>query len=306
MHTPALVVPPLTPYTPDLEVDQEALQRGVEYVVTECEATMVVAAGVEAQEYQYLSPEQRLGLIDRTLEFVDGRRPVVVGVSHPSFKQTIALAQHAERRGAQMVQLLAPLRPFGGQPTTRDLVAYFEAVAAETSLPLMLYLNPGSGADVSTAATVELACLDGVACVKESSRDLSRVSRLIVEIEDPGHAHYLTTMQMLLISLQLGGSGVTLPPPAAKLASMVVRAFADGKLDEAARLQRQFALFPSRWMHHGLSTVMKASAQLLGVPAGDPYPPYPPIRGEELGELRAYLSTTELAADLLPEKEVPC
>ncbi|MGH3367210.1 MAG: dihydrodipicolinate synthase family protein [Nocardioidaceae bacterium] len=303
MHTPALVVPPLTPFTSDLEVDLQALQRGVEYVVTECRATMVVAAGVEAQEYQYLSAEQRLDLIDRTIEFVDGRRPVVVGVSHPSFKQTIELAQHAESRGAHGIQLLAPLRPFGGQPTTRDLVAYFEAVTAETSLPVMLYLNPASGAELSIPTTVELSRLDGVAYVKESSRDLARVSRLIVEIEDPGHAHYFTTMQMLLISLQLGGSGVTLPPPAAKLANMVVTAFAEGKLDEAARLQRQFALFPSRWMHHGLPTVMKAAAQLLGVPAGEPYPPYRPIGGDELGELRAYLSTTDLALDLVPEKE---
>jgi len=152
MPEPALVVPPLTPFTPDLAVDVDALHKGVDYVVGECEATMVVAAGVEAQEYQYLTHEERLDLIDRTIEFVDGRRPVAVGVSHPSFKQTVALAHHAERRGAQVLQLLAPLRPFGGQPTTADLVAYFEAVISETSLPVMLYLNAGSGADVSVPA----------------------------------------------------------------------------------------------------------------------------------------------------------
>ena len=303
MQLPGLVVPPLTPFTSDLDVDVDALRKGVDYVVSECEASMVVAAGVEAQEYQYLAPDERLALIDRTIEFVDGRRPVAVGVSHPSFRQTIALAHHAESRGARALQLLAPLRPFGGQPTTADLVAYFEAVIAETSLPVMLYLNPGSGADVSVPATIELAQIDRVDYVKESSRDLSRVSRLIVEIDGAGTARYFTTMQMLLISLQLGGSGVTLPPPAARLAAMVVRAYNAGDLVEAARLQRQFAVYPARWMHRGLTTVMKASMELLGVPAGDPYPPYPPIAGAELDALRSYLATTDLAPDLVPHKE---
>lgn len=303
MQLPGLVVPPLTPFTSDLDVDVDALRKGVDYVVSECEASMVVAAGVEAQEYQYLAPDERLALIDRTIEFVDGRRPVAVGVSHPSFRQTIALAHHAESRGARALQLLAPLRPFGGQPTTADLVAYFEAVIAETSLPVMLYLNPGSGADVSVPATIELAQIDRVDYVKESSRDLSRVSRLIVEIDGAGSARYFTTMQMLLISLQLGGSGVTLPPPAARLAAMVVRAYNAGDLVEAARLQRQFAVYPARWMHRGLTTVMKASMELLGVPAGDPYPPYPPIAGAELDALRSYLATTDLAPDLVPHKE---
>jgi 4-hydroxy-tetrahydrodipicolinate synthase len=300
MHSPSLIVPPLTPFTPELTVDAEALRRGVDYVIEQCDASMVVAAGVEAQEYQYLTPDERLGLIDRTFEFVAGRRPVAVGVSHPSFRQTIALAHHAERLGADVIQLLAPLRPFGGQPTSVDLMRYFAAVIAETSLPVMLYLNAGSGADVSAETTIELAHLEGVAYVKESSRDLSRVSRLIAEIDVEGHARYFTTMQMLLISLQLGGSGVTLPPPAAKLAAMLVHAYNAGDVTEASRIQRQFAVYPSRWMHRGLPTVMKASLHLLGVSAGDPYPPYPPMLGEEVAALREYLRTTDLASDLVP------
>lgn len=52
----------------------------------------------------------------------------------------------------------------------------------------MLYLNAGPGADLSPAATIELSTLDGVDYVKESSRDMVRVGRLIAEIDDSGHA----------------------------------------------------------------------------------------------------------------------
>src|ERR1043166_6247038 len=234
MEKPGLIVAPLTPFTADLGVDEPALRRQIDYVVEDCGATMVVAAGVENQEYTYLSLEQRKALIRATIECVAGRVPVVVGISHPSFKTAVALAHDAERLGAAAVQLLAPLRPFAGAPTQSDLLAYFEAVAREISLPITLYLNPGPGADVSIADTIALAKLPRVQLIKESSRDLARVSRLIVEIDRAGHARYFTTMQMLLATVELGGSGATMPPPAAEIARAVIEAFVAKDYERAA------------------------------------------------------------------------
>ena len=271
MVNPGLIVAPLTPFTTELEVDRPALRRQIDYVVEDCGATMVVAAGVETQEYTYLSLEQRKALIQHTIESVDGRAPVMVGISHPSFKTAVELAHLAERLGAAAVQLLAPLRPFAGPPTQADLIAYFEAVARETDLPITLYLNPGPGADVSIADTIALAKLPSVQLIKESSRDLARVSRLIVEIDRAGHARYFTTMQMLLATLLLG-------------------------YERAVELQLQFSLFPSKWMHRGLAPVMKAALNLIGVPVGAPYPPYASLSNEEMSALAAFLRTTVLAS----------
>jgi 4-hydroxy-tetrahydrodipicolinate synthase len=295
MGQPGLIVAPLTPFTADLQVDENALRRQIDYVVDDCGATMVVAAGVETQEYTYLSLDERKALIRSTIEAVGGRVPVMVGISHASFKTAIALAHEAERLGAAAVQILAPLRPFAGPPTRDDLVAYFEAIARETSLPITLYLNPGPGADVSVPDTIALAKLPCIAFIKESSRDLARVSRLIVEIDRAGHARYFTTMQMLLITLMLGGSGATMPPPACEIARHIINAFVAKDHERAAELQLQFALFPAKWMHRGLAPAMKAAMNLIGVPAGDPYPPYAPLTGDETGALAAFLKTTVLA-----------
>ncbi len=292
---PGLIVAPLTPFSADLKVDEAALRRQIDYVVNDCGATMVVAAGVETQEYTYLSLEQRKALIRSTVEAVGGRVPVMVGVTHPSFKTAIELAHDAERLGAAAVQLLAPLRPFAGPPTQADLLAYFEAVARETRLPITLYLNPGPGADVSIPDTIALAKLPSVQLIKESSRDLARVSRLIVEIDRAGHARYFTTMQMLLATLELGGSGATMPPPGSEIARHVIDAFVAKDYARAAELQLQFALFPAKWMHRGLAPAMKAAMNLIGVPVGDPYPPYAPLSREETAALAAYLRTTVLA-----------
>jgi 4-hydroxy-tetrahydrodipicolinate synthase len=288
----------LTPFTSDLKLNEAALQRQIDYVVRDCSATMVVAAGVETQEYTYLSLEQRRALVRRTIEFVDGRVPVMVGITRPSFKTAIELANEAEKLGAAVVQLLAPLRPFAGQPTQSDLVAYFEAIGRETRLPIALYLNPGPGADVSIVDTIALAKLPFVQLIKESSRDLARVSRLIVEIDRAGHARYFTTMQMLLATLQLGGSGATMPPPGSEIARHVIDAFLAKDMDRAAELQLQFALFPSKWMHRGLAPTMKAAMNLIGIQVGEPYPPYAPLNRDEITGMAAVLKTTVLSARL--------
>ena len=295
MGKPELVVAPLTPFTSDLKVDEELLKGEIDYVIEDCAATMVVAAGVEAQEYTYLGLEERKALIQRTVEYVAGRCPVMVGISHPSFKRAIDLAHFAKDLGAHAVQMLAPLRPFGGPPTDRDLMAYFEAVARESPLPMALYINPGPGADVSISSTIAIARIDKVRYIKESSRDLSRVSRLIVEIDRAGHARYFTTLQMLLATLELGGSGATMPPPAAEIARQVIDAFVAGDYKRASEIQLQFALFPSKWMHRGLTATMKAAMRLIGIPVGDLYPPYVGLDPDEMAALAKFLKTTVLA-----------
>lgn len=288
------IVPPLTPFNADHKIEYDALRKMVDYVVEDCNASMVVAAGVEAQEYQYLSFADRKELIAKTIEFVGGRRPVAVGISHPSFATAIELAEFAQEKGARVLQLLAPMRPTGGAIRTSELVAYFRSVLDRTTLPMMLYLNQGPGADPSVPTTIELAKLDRIDFIKESSRDLARVSRLIFEIEHAGHAQYFTTMQMWLSTLALGGSGVTVPPPAALITRKIFDAFEAGDFKEAARLQGQLALFPARWMEFGLAAAMKAALNHLGVLSGDPFPPYEPVSGEALAKLKAHVDAMDL------------
>ena len=54
-------------------------------------------AGVEAQEYQYLSDDERRLLIRETIAMIDGRVPALVGVSHASYRTSIKLAEYAQR-----------------------------------------------------------------------------------------------------------------------------------------------------------------------------------------------------------------
>jgi len=101
-------------------------------------------------------------------------------------------------------------------------------------------------------------------------------------------------MQMLLATIQLGGSGATMPPPGAYIARAIIEAFNAGNHDEAARLQRQFALFPARWMQYGLAPALKAAMEIVGLPLGKPYPPFKPVSERDMAAMRDYLQGTYL------------
>ncbi len=297
--TTELVVPPLTPFTAAGAIDWPALRTQIDYIVETCRATQIVAAGVEAQEYQFLDLAGRRELIRRTVEYTAARVPVMVGISHPDPRACADLGRLARDLGAAAVQLLAPLRPFGGAPTEEDVLRYFRAVAEQIDLPIVLYLNAGPGADVGIAGTIALARLPEVAMIKESSRDLARISRLIVEVDHAGHARYLTTMQMLLPTIMLGGSGATMPAPAAEIARGVIDAWEAGDARRAAELQLQFALFPARWMHRGLTPTMKAALSLIGLPAGEMHAPWQGLSNQEFSELADFLRGSLLARHMI-------
>ena len=113
MMDPGLIVAPLTPFTADLDVDKPALRRQIDYVVEDCGATMVVAAGVETQEYTYLSLEKRKALIQLTIDFVGGRVPVMVGISPsvlPDRDRARSSCGGSRRRRGAAVGADAPVR----------------------------------------------------------------------------------------------------------------------------------------------------------------------------------------------------
>lgn len=295
MKLPGLIVAPLTPFKrSDLTVDWKALEREIDYICDDCNAAMISVSGVETSEYHYLSFPDRKELIKRTAEMIGTRSGLVVGISHPNTRIALELADLAASLKAEAVQVLAPQRPYGGQPGTQELVDYFGAIADKSPLPLLLYLNPGPGAEVGPEATIAITKLPKVKYVKESSRDLARVSRLIVEIDQAGHARYFTTMQMLLITLMLGGSGATMPPPACYIAAKIIDAFNAKDFEKAAKLQLEFALFPAKYQAKGLAPVMKAAMELIGIPLGDPYPPFPAFTAEEKKALGEELKKTSL------------
>jgi 4-hydroxy-tetrahydrodipicolinate synthase len=284
----------LTPFDGEGRVDFPALEREIDYIVEACHADAIAIAATEDAEYTMLDWSQRTELMARGTELVRGRVPVVLGISHPAPQRAIELARHAKAVAADAVQLLLPTRLWGGDPDPDETYDYVAEIARRSPLPVNLYQNRRTGSDATIPLFLRLADVLNVPYITETSGDVTRISRLIEEIDRRGSARYFTTIESLLINLTLGGSGAQMPPPAARVGGEVVRAFREGNLERAVEWQRILGLFPGRWRRYGLPPVMKAAMRHLGLDLGDPMPPYAAVNERDDAAIGEFLESVGL------------
>src|SRR6185437_10190602 len=141
-----------------------------------------IAAGVDGiilggslGEASVLTVEEKERLVKFAVESVAGRVPVVLNIAEGYTREALRQAEFAEAWGAQGLMILPPMRYSADH---RETVTWFKAVAASTELPIMIYNNP---VDYKTLVTLdmfeELAQCDNIQAVKESTRDISNVTR---------------------------------------------------------------------------------------------------------------------------------
>lgn len=288
----------LTPFGEDERVNYKALEKEIDFLMADCDAVSIAA--VEAAEYTMLSREERKELLRIATQIVARRKPVILGVSSPSPREVIELAEYSASVGGDLVQVLMPLRPWGGQPTIAELMEFYTQVASASPLPVVCYHNPGPGADPPQDAFVKISEINNIRYFKESSRDITKISRLIEQIDLAGRGHYFTTMQPLLATLMMGGSGATMPPPGTRIGAQVVRAFRAGDIERARYWQRCFALFPGKWAAYGLPPVMKSALKHFGVDIGDPSKPYAPVSPRDHAQIGQFLRQIGLLGEGAP------
>jgi 4-hydroxy-tetrahydrodipicolinate synthase len=276
----------LTPFDAQGRVHYDALQREIDFLVADCDAISIAA--VEASEYTVLSVPERKELLRAAAEMVQKRRPVILGASSAPPRGVLEWVEFAASLGADAVQVLMPLRPWGGQPSAVELVDYFTEIASRSPLPVVAYHNPGAGADPGIDTMVRLAGIENVQYFKESSRDITRITRLIEEIDLAGRARYFTTMQPLLTTPLMGGSGATMPPPGTRIGAEVVRAFRAGDLERAKKWQRIFSVFPGKWGSYGMTPVVKSAMKHFGIDLGEPAPPFKAVSSADHAQIGAF------------------
>lgn len=135
-----------------------------------------IVLGGTLGEASTLSDEEKRILTRETVSLVNGKVPVLLNIAEQTTKGAIDAAHKAFEDGANGLMMLPPMRYKAGD---RETVAYFKAVANSTSLPIMIYNNP---VDYKIEVTLdmfdELLQCENIQAVKESTRDISNVTRI--------------------------------------------------------------------------------------------------------------------------------
>ncbi|MGD1946991.1 MAG: dihydrodipicolinate synthase family protein [Croceivirga sp.] len=135
-----------------------------------------IILGGSLGEASTLSTTEKQVLVEHAVNCIDGKIPVVMNVAERSTKSAVALAKNAKKWGAGGLMLLPPMQY---KATDYEVIAYFKAIAQTTDLPIMIYNNPVDyKIEVTLEMFEELLKLDNIKAVKESTRDISNVTRI--------------------------------------------------------------------------------------------------------------------------------
>lgn len=169
------IVPPLvTPLLARDQLDHAGLQRLLDHVIDGgVSGVFILGTTGEAPSLSY---RLRREMISESVRIVNGRVPVLVGVTDTAFVETVALAEHAAQCGADSAVLTTPYYFPAGQT---ELTRYVQNITPMIPLPLMLYNMPGLTKVWFEIETLKLlADIESIVGVKDSSGDLEYFQQL--------------------------------------------------------------------------------------------------------------------------------
>ncbi|NNL01002.1 MAG: dihydrodipicolinate synthase family protein [Eudoraea sp.] len=231
-------------------------------------------------EASTLSDDEKKILIETTVGIVDGKIPVIINVAEQSTKGAIKAVNNAEKYGASGLMMLPPMRY---KANDFETVTYFKAIAQSTELPIMIYNNPVDyGIEVTLDMFEEMLQCDNIQAVKESTRDISNITRMRNRFGD--RLKVLTGVDTLgLESILMGAEGwvaglVCAFPQETVAIYELAKA---GRTAEALEIYRWFLPLLELDISPQLVQNIKLAEVATGIGTENVRAPRLPLRGEE-------------------------
>nr|WP_196767674.1 4-hydroxy-tetrahydrodipicolinate synthase [Gallibacterium anatis] len=238
------IVALVTPMDSAGEVNYGQLKKLVNYHI-EAGTNAIVSVGTSG-ESATLSIEENIKTILKTLEFADGRIPVIAGTGANATSEAVTMTKLLNGSG---IAGCLTVVPYYNKPTQEGMYQHFKTIAECTDLPQILYNVPGrTGSDLLPETVGRLSKIENIVGIKEATGDVSRVKK-IKQLAGEDFIVLSGDDATFLDSMKEGAEGVisvTTNVAAADMAKVCQLVLA-GKFDEAEKInQRLMAL------HHDL------------------------------------------------------
>lgn len=288
----------LTPFTAQDQIDYQMFEKNLE-VQIEAGITGIVLGG-SLGEASTLTGSEKRELLKEAAKRVNRRIPVISTVAEKSTADAIACAKHAEEDGADGLMMLPPLQY---KADDREIITYFKTVASNTSLPIMIYNNPVDyKLEVTSDMFEELSSIDTIHAVKESTRDVTNVTRMRNRFGD--RFQILCGVDTLALEEILLGAdgwigGLVDAFPAETVA--IVRLAQEGRLKEAVKIYRWFMPLLELDIKPKLVQYIKLAAARNGISNEYVRAPRLPLEGKEKERVLAIIEAGIQNRPELPE-----
>jgi 1-pyrroline-4-hydroxy-2-carboxylate deaminase len=267
-----------TKFHADGSLDMNLFFKNLDFQL-ECGVHGIILGGTLG-ESSVLSQEEKITLTRETVNYVNGRVPVILNIAEGATQDALFWAKKAEELGASGLMILPPMR-YGAD--AREVMTYFKAVANSTRLPMMIYNNP---VDYKTLVTLdmfaELADCPNIQAIKESTRDISNVTRMFNRFGD--RFQILCGVDTLALEELLMGAvgwvaGLVCAFP--KETVVIYNLVQEGKIEEARTIYRWFLPLLELDIHPKLVQYIKLAEQHCGIGSEHVRAPRLTLIGEE-------------------------
>lgn len=268
----------LSPFDENGNLDFDMFAKNIEAQVEAGVHGLIIAGSLG--EASVLSNEEKYELLKHALKIVNGRVPVLLNIAENTTADAIKVAITSENLGADGLMLLPPMRY---KSDDRETVAYFRAVAQSTTLPILIYNNPVDyGTYVSLDMFEELLLEPNIQAVKESTRDVTNITRLKNRFDD--RLKILGGVDTLCLeSLMLGADGLVagLVDAFPRETVVMYRLVNKGEHKQALAIYRWFMPLLELDIHPKLVQYIKLAATAEGISTPYTRAPRLPLIGEE-------------------------
>jgi 4-hydroxy-tetrahydrodipicolinate synthase len=288
-----IVIPLTTPFHEhSQDVNCDAAARIVDHVITQNYCDSLIVAGTSG-EFNALSLDERFELFRVVKDATAGRVPLVGGACSSSTRDTIRLAQEAEKLEFDAVMVLGPMYC---KPTQEGVYRHFAAVADATRLPTMLYNIPiftGLNVEKETVARL-VEDYPHITGIKDEAGINPTQMTDFRHVTPEGFTIYNGDDIMVLCGLAQGAAGVVSGSSHIIGAQMreMIDAFLAGNVSRALEvhlaLDPLFKAFGSNGRINPIP-LWKAAINLCGLEAGPPRLPLDPATPEEIAIMRGHL-----------------
>src|SRR5688572_9657160 len=288
----------LTPFTADDKLDFTMFEKNVNAQL-EAGIEGVILAG-SLGEGSTLDSEEKNQLLIYAIEILKGRIPAVLTIAEQTTKVAVKLAQDAEKNGANGLMILPPMRY---KADDRETVEYFKTIAANTSLPIMVYNNP---VDYKIEVTLdmfdELAKYPTIEAVKDSTRDVTNITRMRNRFGDR-YKLFCGVDTLVMEELMLGADGIVggLVDAFPKETVAIYKLVKAGWYKEALEIYRWFLPVLELDIHPKLVQYIKLAALQTGICTGYVRAPRLAIEGAEREKVLATINKAIATRPTLPD-----
>ena len=284
-----IVVPIVTPVDENGKLNEKAYRKLVDYLADNG-IHGVFPFGTTGEFYAY-----DLGfythLLEVTKDAVRGRMQIYAGANHITTKGAAEIAKAVEKVGG--IDALSVLTPMFVSQTQEEVYTYYKEIAAETSLPIIIYNNkPKTNVTVEPATVAKLAEIDNIVAAKDSTGDMTNAEEYLRLTQGMEFSVMMGRDTLILAGLHYGASGAiaSCANVAPRIAVDIYDRFMAG--DYKGALDAQFKLSALRVATNmgSFPVTLKEALKLIGQDCGDCVKPILPLHEDQREKLRGVLS----------------